>query len=1103
MATDAVWLDVLPSMKGFGQTLAKGAEADAKKAGQQTGRTYGKALLAGVAVVAAGGVLATKALLGVGETFAGMTKQIATDTGAAGDELDKLVDRAKTVSKQVPASFEDIGVAVSAVETNLGGLSQVSDRELTKATEDALNYAKAFDVDVNRATQVAGQVLKTGLVSDSQEAFNLLVASSQQVPAALREDLLDAADEYSPFFAQVGLSGEQAFAALVAGADKGAFGIDKTGDALKEFTIRATDMSESSGKAYEALGLDQEAMTAALLKGGDEGKAAFDKIVGGLNDMQDPVAQSQAALALFGTPLEDLGTDQIPAFVGSLAQADGKLANVDGAADRLGQTLNAGPREQLKILGNNLQVVVAPAAEKLWAVLGQGIGLLNTHLVPALKTFIEQWGAGVGRAGQVRAAFEQVWGVLTSLGGVLGRNKTVLAAFVGTLLTALAVRKVIAAFKAFNLVLRANPVGLVITAIAGLVAALVWLYRNNEDARRIMNRAWSAIKTVVAAVVDWFQRSGIPRFTRGLQRAGQIATWLWENAVSPALSRILSLAKVVFGWVRDTGWPWMRDALSKVGNAVKVLWSLYWDLYLSKVLAVGKRVFGWVRDTGWPWMRDALQSIGDKASWLWKRGIEPAFDGIGDVISAAWDGAKRVFDKFRAGIGAVKDAFGDARDGIGRVWGAITRTVAGPIRSVIKFINDKFIGGINSLLSKVPGVSLRLKLIPVPGMPASATDNSGARGRGRGFGAGGRLAFADGGMMPGYSPGRDTLRFVGPAGVLDLAGGEPVMRPEFGKVVGRGWVDKVNHAARTAGVAGVRRALGFARGGIIPGGAKGGNPVDWITSAAGELYDLVKDPLSVVKGVVSRLLGGMGNSLPGTIAKGALGGLGKGLGAYLKEQVLGGESGTGGGGSKGIGWRRMWGIIRNVFPDAGLSSAYRPGAVTASGYRSYHGQGRAVDLVGSGGLMRRIFDWIVKNFRNSQEIYFGPGGSAYKDGRRHYLKGVTAATHPFNHVHWAMADGGILDDLSNRASSSALAALRPRVFDTGGTLRPGLNLLDNRLGHPEHLTRTDQIGANPLVGHVSFEGVSADDGAYLMDELQHTLRRIRVGSLAERTATAR
>jgi hypothetical protein len=78
------------------------------------------------------------------------------------------------------------------------------------------------------------------------------------------------------------------------------------------------------------------------------------------------------------------------------------------------------------------------------------------------------------------------------------------------------------------------------------------------------------------------------------------------------------------------------------------------------------------------------------------------------------------------------------------------------------------------------------------------------------------LAKATGGVLPGFTPGSDVHHFVSPTGgALSLSGGEAVMRPEFTAAVGSGWVDGVNAAARSGGVAGVRTALGFADGGIL------------------------------------------------------------------------------------------------------------------------------------------------------------------------------------------------------------------------------------------------------------------------------------------------
>jgi|GEM_PF-2128436 len=82
--------------------------------------------------------------------------------------------------------------------------------------------------------------------------------------------------------------------------------------------------------------------------------------------------------------------------------------------------------------------------------------------------------------------------------------------------------------------------------------------------------------------------------------------------------------------------------------------------------------------------------------------------------------------------------------------------------------------------------------------------------------------FATGGVLPGYTPGKDVHRFVSPTGGrLELSGGEAILRPEATRALGTGWVDAINAAARHGGVSGVKRTLGtddpqaFADGGIF------------------------------------------------------------------------------------------------------------------------------------------------------------------------------------------------------------------------------------------------------------------------------------------------
>jgi hypothetical protein len=314
----------------------------------RTGETLGKvkekfdALATGIG---AGAGAAIGASIVEGINLQEANSKLAAQLGLSEAESGRVGKAAGQVySHAYGESMEEVNTAVGSVMSSIKGMSNASSADLQTATESALNFAKTFDVEVDRAVQTAGTLINSGLAQNSTEAFDLITAASQRVPASLREDVLDASDEYGQFFNTLGYSGEQAFALLVDGSKKGMYGIDKAGDAIKEFTVLGTDMSASSQSAYKSIGLDARKMSNAILAGGSTAQGATQKIINGLLGMKDPSKQASAAIALFGTPLEDMNVKDIPAFLKSLKGGSGAMDGFGGSAKRSGDALrnNAG-----------------------------------------------------------------------------------------------------------------------------------------------------------------------------------------------------------------------------------------------------------------------------------------------------------------------------------------------------------------------------------------------------------------------------------------------------------------------------------------------------------------------------------------------------------------------------------------------------------------------------------------------------------------------------------------------------------------------------------------------------------------------------------------
>ncbi|WP_411732189.1 hypothetical protein [Paeniglutamicibacter sp.] len=292
-------------------------------------------------------------------------KQSATAGGAAG----------KLYVDAYGESFAEVTDAVETVMSTFTGMRNASEADLQSMTGKAMSLAKVLNADVAEAAATVGVMVETGLAKNAVGAMDLLAAASSKVPKAMRGELMPILDEYSKDFKALGITGPKAMGLIVDAADGGAIQMDKTGDAVKEFLILASDLDDKGAQdALKALGLSGKTMSKDLLAGGDEAAAAFAKITGGLQKIKDPTKQASAAVALFGTPLEDIGKDKIPGFLAALTTADGGLGKTAGAADKLDAALSEGPGAAMTELKRTAEDTLAS---------------MGAEALPVLQPFLE------------------------------------------------------------------------------------------------------------------------------------------------------------------------------------------------------------------------------------------------------------------------------------------------------------------------------------------------------------------------------------------------------------------------------------------------------------------------------------------------------------------------------------------------------------------------------------------------------------------------------------------------------------------------------------------------------------------------------------------
>lgn len=349
------------------------------------GALAGAGITAKVAEIAA-------AVYDLADSFSEAEKTVIAQTGATGQELDNLMDSSLNVFASSSAeSLNDVASSMTMVQT----ATKLTGDALEEATQSALTLESALGLEVSETTRTAAALMKNFGI-EAQQAYDIIAAGAQQ-GANQNGDLLDVLNEYSAQYAALGLSAEEFISSLVDGADAGVFSVDKVGDAVKEFNIRAKDGSDTTAEAFELLGMNADTMAARFAAGGETARTAFFEVVNALDSMSDPIEKNTAAVNLFGTMYEDLGAGILPVLAGiegGSVETSNALSSMADEAQSLG--------DKWQEAGNSISTAftsaVEPAVSGISGALAeaaQGIGdFLNEH--PAVTKAITAVGVGLG-----------------------------------------------------------------------------------------------------------------------------------------------------------------------------------------------------------------------------------------------------------------------------------------------------------------------------------------------------------------------------------------------------------------------------------------------------------------------------------------------------------------------------------------------------------------------------------------------------------------------------------------------------------------------------------------------------------------------------------
>ena len=234
--------------------------------------------------------------------------QFAAQTGIAADAMDGYKKAIQDVY------LDNFGESLEEVAEKMGKdketTGELDPSKLKEMTENAMTLEDTFDMDLSESLRGA-EALMTHFGLTSEQAFDLMAAGAQN-GLNYSDELGDNVAEYSGKFAEAGYSAKDYFELLKNGSQGGAYNLDKVNDSINEVTTRLAD-----GTIEEGLGnfSDKTKETFEAWKtGGATQKDVIDSIVADIQGTTNEQEKMNMAALAFGTMAEDGGTKFIEAL---------------------------------------------------------------------------------------------------------------------------------------------------------------------------------------------------------------------------------------------------------------------------------------------------------------------------------------------------------------------------------------------------------------------------------------------------------------------------------------------------------------------------------------------------------------------------------------------------------------------------------------------------------------------------------------------------------------------------------------------------------------------------------------------------------------------
>lgn len=631
----------MKSIAGSSSVMAKKVSADMQRTKMQI-QAAGQAMkkMAGIAA-AAGVAVAGKTVVDSVKTYVEFEDAV-TKAGTKFKDLDVTSESYNETLELMQTKAREVGAATKFSATDAAGaLDKMAMAGLT--SEQAMgmlmgttNLAASVGLDLTSAVDMATDAMGAfNLVSEDQEQIGAnmnriadVVARTTNMANTDMSMWFEAVKSGAPQFTALGGDIETFSAAIGTLANSGIKGAE-AGTALRNIMLRLSAPAKAGADALGELGINVFDSEGKMLPFIDIMKQ-FEKSLDGVADEK----KAKLLTDIFGA--RAIGSFQVLMSAGTdeLSKFTNELYNAGGAAETMANAQMksfAGMIEQLKSAWQDKQLSLGKAFE----VGGAKDALAN------LITYVQNFDVAP-IAGALTQIMQAIPGIVEGLIGfvetlwkirdVIGVLVLAWGAYKAAIIASLVVEKMMAFFTAIravqaatqgmsiaqaalNVIMAANPIGLIITAIAALILGIIALVKN-----------WDKVKAAMIAVWEWIKN---------------IASIIWDGLLN-AFEKV----KVFFLQFR----PLLTALLGPVGTIVNMIVEIVHNFdNIKKAFSEGGFIAG-IKTLGGTILSAVLAPIQKIFELLSK------IPGVGDFFADKANGLAEFRAKALTGFGAVENS---------------------------------------------------------------------------------------------------------------------------------------------------------------------------------------------------------------------------------------------------------------------------------------------------------------------------------------------------------------------------------------------------------------------------------------------------------------